>query len=111
MEDFRKAMYAACRQMGMAIVPMDIGARVMAWVGLQGGDETMVVCPRLRTELEHLQELYHIKGGEVPDKDFVQLVQEYTKELKEYTDTHDGDWSPWLNELIKERYGFTPYKL
>ena len=111
MEDFRKAMYAACRQMDLEIVPMDVGARVMAFVGLQGGDERTVMCPRLRTELEHLQELYHIRGGEVPDKDFVLLVQEYTNELKEYTDTHNGEWPQWLNELIQERYGFKPYKL
>jgi len=111
MENFRKAMYAACRQMDMEIVPMDIGARVMAWVGLQGGDERVSLSPRLKCELEHLQELYHIKGGETPDKDFVLLIQEYTNELKEYTDKHDGEWPAWLNGLIKERYGFTPYKL
>ena len=111
MEDFRKAMYAACRQMDMAIVPMDIGARVMAWVGLQGGDERVSLSPRLKCELEHLQELYHIQGGEVPDKDFVLLIQEYTKELKSYTDEHDGEWPAWLNSLIEERYGFKPYKL
>lgn len=111
MEDFRKAMYAACRQMGMAIVPMDVGARVMAWIGLQGGDERASLCPRLRTELEHLQELYHIKGGETPDMDFVALIQQYTKELKDYTDTHNGKWSPWLYELIEVRYGFKPYDL
>lgn len=111
MEDFRKAMYAACRQMGMAIVPMDIGARVMAFVSLQSGDERIPLCPRMRTELEHLQELYHIKGGEVPDKDFVVLIQQYTKELTDYTDTHDGEFPEWLNTLIQERYGFKPYKL
>ena len=111
MEEFRKALYAACRQMDMAIVPMDTGARVMAFVGLQGGDERTVMCPRLKTELEHLQELYHIKGGETPDKDFVLLIQEYTKQLKEYTDKHDGEWPTWLGKLIQERYGFKPYKL
>lgn len=47
MEDFRKSLYSACRQMGLHIVPMDVGARVMAFVGLQGGDERMVVCPRV----------------------------------------------------------------
>lgn len=111
MEDFRKAMYAACRQMDMAIVPMDVGARVMAWVGLQSGEERMVMSPRLKCELEHLQELYHIKGGETPDKDFMLLIQEYTKELTDYTDTHDGEFPEWLNTLIQERYGFKPYKL
>lgn len=111
MEDFRKAMYAACRQMDMAIVPMDVGARVMACVGLQGGDERVSLSPRLKCELEHLQELYHIKGGEVPDKDFVLLIQEYTKELKYYTYTHNGKWSPWLYDLIETRYGFKPYDL
>ena len=111
MENFRKAMYAACRQFDMAIVPMDVGARVMAFCGLQGGEERMTMCPRLRTELEHLQEVYHIQGGEVPDKDFVLLLQQYTKELKEYTETHDGEFPEWLNKLIQERYGFKPYKL
>lgn len=111
MEDFRKAMYACCRQAGLEIVPMDVGARVMAFVGLQGGDERTVMCPRLRCELEHLQELYNIKGGEVPDKDFVLLVQEYTKELKDYTDQHDGEWPEWLDKLIQDRYNFKPYKL
>lgn len=111
MEVFRKAMYAACRQMDMAIVPMDVGARVMAWIYLQSGDERMVMCPRLKCEIEHLQELYHIKGGEVPNRDFVMLVQEYTKELMDYTDAHDGEFPEWLNTLIKERYGFKPYKL
>ena len=111
MEEFRKAMYAACRQMDLEIVPMDIGARVMAWVGLQGGDERVSLSPRLKCEIEHLQELYHIKGGEVPDKDFVLLIQEYTKELKDYTDKHDGEFPAWLNNLIEQRYGFKPYKL
>lgn len=111
MENFRKAMYSACRQMGMAIVPMDVGARVMAWVGLQGGDERVSVSPRLKCELEHLQEVYNIKGGEVPNKDFVELIQQYTKELKDYTDNHDGEFPEWLNKLIEERYGFKPYKL
>jgi hypothetical protein len=111
MEEFRKAMYAACRQMDMKIVPMDIGAKVMAFVGLAGADERICYSQRLRCELEHLQELYHIKGGEVPDKVFVSLIQKYTKELKDYTDTHNGKWSPWLYELIEERYGFKPYEL
>lgn len=111
MERFIKGMYSACRQMNLEIVPMDVGARVMAFVGLQGGDERTVMSLRLMTELEHLQELYHIKGGEVPDKDFVMLIQKYTKELKEYTDAHNGEWPDWLNSLIEKRYGFKPYKL
>lgn len=111
MEDFRKAMYAACRQMNLEIVPKDTGARVMAFVGLAGGDERICLSPRLKCELEHLQELYHIQGGEVPDEDFVLLIQKYTKELKDYTDNHDGEFPEWLNKLIEERYGFKPYKL
>lgn len=111
MEDFRKAMYECCRQAGLEIVPMDVGARVMAFVGLQGGDERFSVCPRLRAELEHLQELYHIKGGEAPDGEFVMMIQGYTKELEDYTSSHDGEFPEWLNLLIQERYGFKPYKL
>ena len=111
MENFRKAMYAACRQMGMEIVPIDTAARVMAFVGLHSGDERVALCPRLKCELEHIQELYHIKGGEQPDVEFVSMLQVYHKELKDYTDTHDGEWPQWLNDMIQERYGFKPYKL
>ncbi len=111
MEDFRKAMYACCRQAGLEIVPRDVGARVMAWVGLQGGDENVTHNARLLTELQHLQEVYHIQGGESPDKDFVMLVQEYTKELRAYTDAHNGEWPEWLNRLVQERYGYKPYSL
>lgn len=111
MENFRKAMYAACRQVGMEIVPKDVGARVMAFILLQGGDERICYSPRMMCEIEHIQERYNIKGGEVPDKDFARLIQKYTKELEEYTDAHNGDWPEWLYDLIKERYGFKPYKL
>ncbi len=111
MNDFRRRMYADCRRMGLEIVPKDTGARVMAWVGLQGGDERVSMSPRLRCELEHLQELYHIKGGQQPDGDFVALIQKYMKELVDYTATHNGKWSPWLYTLIEERYGFRPYDL
>ena len=97
--------------MGMSIVPIDTGARIMAWVGLQGGDERVSLSPRLKCELLHLQELYHLQGGETPDKDFVLLIQKYTKELQDHTKTHDGEWPEWLNKLIEERYNFTPYKL
>lgn len=110
-EHLRRALYASCRAAGLEIVPKDTGARVMAFVGLQGGDERTVVCPRLRCELQHLQELYHLQGGEVPDADFVRLVQDYTQELEDYTSAHSGAWPEWLNALIRERYGFTPYTL
>lgn len=33
------------------------------------------------------------------------------KELKDYTDKHDGEFPMWLNNLIEQRYGFKPYKL
>lgn len=111
MEEFRKSLYAACRQMNLEIVPKDIGARVMAYVGLSGSDERICYSPRLRCELEHLQEVYHIQGGEEPDKDFVERIQIYTKELQEYTDKHNGEYPEWLINLINNRYGFKPYKL
>ena len=111
MEEFRKSLYAACRQMNLEIVPKDIGARVMAWVYLNGSDERICYSPRLRCELEHLQEVYHIQGGDVPDKDFVERIQIYTKELQEYADNHNGELPEWLINLISNRYGFKPYKL
>lgn len=104
-------MYNTCLNAGLEIVPIDTAARVMAFIGLQGGDERVTYSPRLMCEIRHIQKKYRINGGEVPDNDFVALLQEYTKELKEYTDTNDGEWPDWLNRMIEERYNFKPYKL
>lgn len=110
-EQTREAMYDACRQMGLMIVPFDTAARVMAFIGLQGGDERVTASPKLYCEIRHIQKQYHIEGGEIPDKDFCELLQEYTRELTDYTNKHDGEWPEWLNKMIEERYGFKPYKL
>ena len=110
-EDLRRAMYDACRQVGLEIVPINTAAKVMAFVGLQGGDERVIYSPRMMCEIQHIQELYYIKGGEVPDADFVLMLQDYTKELKDYTDNHNGEWPQWLNTMIQDRYGFKPYAL
>lgn len=83
----------------------------MAFIGLQGGDERVVASPKMYCEIRHIQKEYHIEGGEIPDKDFCELLQEYTRELTDYTNKHDGEWPEWLNKMIEERYGFKPYKL
>ena len=111
MENFREAMYDTCLSAGLEIVPIDVAARVMAFIGLQGGDESVTYSPRMMCEIKHIQKKYHINGGEIPDKDFVLLLQGYTKELTEYTASHNGEWPEWLNKMIEERYNFKPYKL
>lgn len=83
MENFGEAMYDTCLSAGLEIVSIDVAARVMAFIGLQGGDERVAYSPRMTCEIRHIQKKYHIQGGEIPDKDFVVLLQEYTKELRE----------------------------
>ena len=110
-EQMRRSLYDACLQVGLEIVPTDTAARVMAFVGLQGGDERVIYSPRMMCEIQHIQRKFRIDGGEVPDKDFVLLIQQYTSELRDYTDQHHGEWPEWLNTMIQERYGFKPYTL
>ena len=110
-EKFRTAMYDACLQMGLAIVPEDIAAKILAVVYLQGGDERVTASPRLFCEIRHIQKKYHIEGGETPDRDFVTLLQGEIKRLETYTDTHDGEWPKDINDMMQERYNFKPYIL
>jgi len=111
MEQFRQDLYNACLLTDLPIISRDTAAKILAIVGLQGGDERIVLSPKCQCDLKYIQERFHIQGGETPDIVVVRLLKRYTKELKDYTDTHDGEWCPWLNKLIEERYGFKPYKL
>ena len=103
MENFREQMYAACRQMGMEIVPMDTGARVMAVVYICGDNEGVTHSPRLKAELEHLQKLYKIEGGETVEPIFHKLIKRYVSECEDYMNKNN-DYCQWAKELFLSRY-------
>ena len=67
-------------------------------------------------DIHHIQQMYHVEGGESPDAELVELIQQYVKELEQYRDEHDNDKNEsgavfqnkapeWAHKLFKEKYG------
>ncbi len=111
MEQFRQDLYNDCLLADLPIISRDTAAKILAIVGLQGGDERIVLSPKCQCDLKYIQERFHIQGGETPDIVVARLMKRYTKELKEYTDAHNGEWTDWAYKLFQERYGFRLYNL
>ena len=67
-------------------------------------------------DIHHIQQMYHVEGGESPDAELVELIQQYVKELEQYRDEHDNDKNEsgavfqnkapeWAHKLFNEKYG------
>ena len=110
MEDFRKAMYQACLKADIPILSRDTAAKILAVVYLQGGDERIVLSPKIKAEIEYIQDRFDIQGGETMDAELHRKTKAYVRELEEYIKAND-DWPQCVYDFIQERYGFKPYKL
>lgn len=98
-ECLRKQWNDACLSIGIPALTLDTSARIMAVLMHFGNNEAFALSPHFRADIEYVQERYHIRGGEVPDADFVEAFKPYDDEL------HDADEPPaWAKRLIKEMY-------
>lgn len=95
MEDFRKAMYRACLKANIPILSRDTAAKILAVVYIQGGDERMVLSPKLKADCDYIQERYHIQGGEVPDETIIEYIQHYVRTLEQHI-KENNDWPQWV---------------
>ena len=55
MEEFSKAMYLTCLQADIPILSRDTAAKILAVVYIQGGDERMVLSPKLKADCDYIQ--------------------------------------------------------
>ena len=99
----------ACEQIGIPAITTDTSAKIMAIVYVHGGgEEEMVLNQKFVNDVQYIQRRFHIQGGEVPDAEFVGIMNGYVMQLlqymkdKEYGDTHIPDWA---HKLMKDRYG------
>ena len=67
MEEFRKALYQTCLKADIPILSRDTAAKILAVVYLQGGDERIVLSPKIKDEIEYIQDRFDIHGGETMD--------------------------------------------
>ena len=77
-----------------------------------GGEEEMVLNQKFVNDVQYIQRRFHIQGGEVPDAEFVGIMQEYVRSLEVYMkenrrDPKHGDSSipDWAHKLMSDRYG------
>lgn len=93
----------------------DTAARILAVVYVHGNNEALVYNKKFLSEVEHIQKMYHVKGGESPDAELVELIQQYVKELEQYRDGHSNNPTgevvfrnhapEWAHKLFTERFG------
>ena len=99
----------ACEQAGIPAITTDTSAKIMAIVYVHGGgEEEMVLNQKFVNDVQYIQRRFHIQGGEVPDAEFVGIMQEYVKELEAYMkDRHCDETAipEWAHRLMKDRYG------
>ena len=101
----------ACEQIGIPAITTDTSARLMAIMYVHGGgEEEMVLNQKFVNDVKYIQRRFHINGGEVPDAEFVSLLQHYVKQLEQYiqecikvnkSDTHIPEWA---HSLMQGRY-------
>lgn len=99
------AMLRTCQQVpGMSQWPPQRAARLMAILQVWGNNEGFVYSPKFNCDREFIQEIYHLQGGEVPDRAF-------TAHLRAWIATYEDldEHSPLFRdarEWIQQKYGF-----
>lgn len=91
------------------LIGRDTAAKILSVVYLQGGDERMVLSPKLRADLEYIQDSYGIHGCQSVDLELAMNVKYYITMLERHVKEH-SDWPSWVYMLFRERYNFNLYK-
>ncbi len=64
-----------------------------------GNNEALVLSANFRADCKYIKIRYHLRGGEVPDPEFVEAFKPVEKELR------DLDQPPeWATKLMMEMY-------
>ncbi len=101
---------------GTPVIGRDTAARILAVTYVHGNNEALVYNSKYLQDIYHIQQMYHIAGGESPDGELVELIKHYVSELEHYREEHDNDLNEsdavfknkapvWANKLFKEKYG------
>lgn len=101
---------------GTPVIGRDTAARILAVTYVHGNNEALVYNDKYLQDIHHIQQMYHVEGGESPDADLVILIKHYVSELEKYREEHDNDLNEsdavfknkapeWAKKLFKEKYG------
>lgn len=102
----------ACEQVGIPAITTDTSARIMAVMYVHGGgEEEMVLNQKFVNDVKYIQRRFHIQGGEVPDENFVRIMQQYVRQLEQHLEeckrnnVSDTQIPEWAHKLMRDRYG------
>lgn len=113
MKELRKQWLEAFRSIDVPAIGKDTAARIMAVMYVFGNNEAFVYNNKFIDEIHHIQEVYKVSGGEMPDREMCSLMRGYIKELEDYEKEHKNDESEavfvsrapeWVHKLFNERY-------
>ena len=101
---------------GTPAIGRDTAARILAVTYVHGNNEALVYNSKYLQDIDHIEKMYHVEGGESPDADLVMLIKQYVSELEQYRDEHDNDPNEsgavfqnkapdWARKLFMEKYG------
>lgn len=95
----------AFESIGMAAIGRDTAARVLAVTLVHGNNEGMAMSEKYLSDIRHIQQMYHVKGGDTPDMELSRLLRHYVDELEEYRRVHDDKAPKCAGKMFKEKYG------
>lgn len=98
--DFRRQWNATCAAAGLNPISFDTAARVLAVVYAFDREE-MTHCGKLRADLDHIQDVYGIRGGMTPDREF---CAEFARRVLDI-ERNGGEPTEWAVGLMREMYG------
>lgn len=110
-----KDWLVAFEQIGYPAIGRDTAARVLAVTYAHGNNEALTHNSKYLADIAHIQKMYGVNGGEVPDGDLIVLIQRYVKELEDYYEEHRNDKTDgeavfhnkapqWARDLFMNRY-------
>ena len=111
-----KDWLGAFAALGTPAIGRDTAARTLAVTYVHGNNEALTYNDKYLQDIHHIEKMYHVEGGESPDAELVELIQQYVKELEQYRDEHDNDKNEsgavfqnkapeWARKLFMEKYG------
>ena len=113
-DSFRSAWNEACLQVGLPSISLDTAARILAVLHIESGCTTAVTfSPKLRADLQYIQERFGISGGETPDAAFVRVFRRYVHEIEAHQKRSRGNaalsaeeqaWPEWARSLYQDSY-------
>lgn len=106
----------AFEAIGTPAISRDTAARILAVTYVHGNNEALTHNTKYMQDIRHIQQMYHVEGGESSDADLVMLIKQYVSELVQYRDEHDNDPNEsgavfqnkapeWARKLFADRYG------